>query len=90
MKGGSTSKLTKQVDGREQEYTDRTSIENLCAKENERKRHLTENDSSQLLFEEFIDDIGLHGEGPAIEAVMDGTYIPPASTISYSRLSSSM
>ena len=32
--------------------------------------------------EEFIDDLGLHGEGPAIEAVMDGTYIPPASATS--------
>jgi hypothetical protein len=34
------------------------------------------------LDEEFIDDLGLHGEGPAIEAVMDGTYIPPASATS--------
>jgi len=79
IKGGSTSKITKKVDGIEQEFTDRTSIENLCAQENERKNHLTENGNSQLLDKEYIDDLGLHGEGPAINEVMKGTYIAPAS-----------
>ena len=79
MKGGSTSKVTKQIDGIEIKYTDRTRIESLYAKENERKHHLTENSNSQLLDEEFISDLGLHGEGPAAAAILEGIYIPPAS-----------
>ena len=51
----------------------------MCAHENERKHHLTENGTSQFLDKEFIDDLGLHGEGPAITEVMEGTYIAPAS-----------
>ena len=27
----------------------------------------------------YISTLGLHGDGPEIEDVMDGTYIPPAS-----------
>ena len=79
IKGGSTSKLTKIINGTEQEYIDRTSIEDLCAKENERKHHLTKNSSSQLLDKGFITDLGLHGEGPSAALVIEGTYIPPAS-----------
>ena len=49
IKNGSTSKIIKKVDGIKQEFTDCTSIENLCAHENERKHHLTENGTSQFL-----------------------------------------
>ena len=77
VRGGSTYKITTQIDGIETEYTDRSNIEKYCSQENERKHHLTENGNSQLLQEEFIADLGLHGEGPAVGAVLDGTYIPP-------------
>ena len=79
LKGGSTSKLTSTVNGRTVEYTDRTSIESLCAKENESKHHLTEKSNSQLLDAVFINDLGLHGEGPSAPSVILGAYTPPVS-----------
>ena len=49
----------------------------MCAKENERKHHLTENGNSQLLYKAFISDLGLHGEGPLVTVVIEVKYIPP-------------
>ena len=40
---------------------------------------MTENSNSQLLDEVFINDLGLHGEGPSASSVILGTYIPPVS-----------
>ena len=79
IKGRSTYKVTKKINGLEYEYTNRHNIENFCAQENEKKHHLTENGNSQLLNDDFIKDLGLHGEGPEVSSVMKGTYIPPIS-----------
>ena len=79
IRGGSTYKLTTTQDGMVKEYTDKPTIEKLCAEENEKKHHQTEEGNSQLLDPEYIADLGLHGEGSKIQYVMDGTYIPPAS-----------
>ena len=79
VSGGSTYKLTTTLEGNVQEHTDKATMEQLCAEENEKKHHQTEDGNSQLLDSEYIDALGLHGEGPEIKYVMDGTYIPPAS-----------
>ena len=76
-KGGCTSKVTTTINGIEQEHTDRHKIDKVCADENQRKYHLPETGTSQLLEEAFIRDLGHHGEGPEINKVLNGTYIPP-------------
>ena len=77
IRGGCTSKVTTRVNGREVEHTGRNTIDKVCAIENKRKYHLTENSSSQLLTDAFIHDLGHHGEGPEVHKVLNGTYIPP-------------
>ena len=74
MKGGSTSKLTTQVNGVTTEHTDKDSIESIIAIANEKKYHVTEG-GSQLLSREYIQSFGLHGEGTDIQKVLDGNYI---------------
>ena len=59
------------------EFTAKSDIEKLCAKENERKWHQTEDCGSQLLFQNLIRDLGHHGEGPRTAQVLNGTYVPP-------------
>ena len=44
--------------------------------ENEKTEHQTEG-GSQLLLPDFIDDVGHYGEGPRINDIMSGDYIPP-------------
>ena len=79
-KGGSTSKVTTKIEGRDVEVTNKVDIEKLCATENERKYHQTETGNSELLSQEFIQDLGHHGEGPQIQRVLQGTYVPPENT----------
>ena len=80
IKGASTSKITIQSEEGMTEYTSKEDIERLCAKENERKWHQCEDGGSQLLLPPFINDLGHYGEGPRIEGVLNGTYVPPASS----------
>ena len=79
-KGGSTSKVITKIEGRDVEVTNKVDIEKLCATENERKYHQTETGNSELLSQELIQDLGHHGEGPQIQSVLQGTYIPPENT----------
>ena len=79
-RGGCTSKVTSKINGIEREFTDRTAIDQVCAEENQRKYHLPETGTSQFLEEQFIKDLGHHGEGPEIDNVLKGTYIPPVHT----------
>ena len=65
-KGGSTSKVTTKIEGRDVEVTNKVDIEKLCATENERKYHQTETGNSELLSQELIQDLGHHGEVPQI------------------------
>jgi hypothetical protein len=76
IKGECTSKVTTTVNGQKVEHTDKKSIEQLIAQENEAKYHQTEG-GSQLLDPVFIDSLGSFGEGKDIPSVLDGTYIPP-------------
>jgi len=78
VKGGSTTKVTTTDNGIISEHTDREPIEKLFVDENVRKYHVTEG-GSQLHNPEFISAFGNHGEGPATQQVLDGTYIPPPS-----------
>ena len=77
VRGGCTSKVITKVNGVEHEHTDRTTIDKVCAAENQRKYHLPETGTSQFLEDEFIQDLGHHGEGPEIDNVLNGTYILP-------------
>ena len=77
MRGGCTSKVITTVNGVEKELTNRTEVDLACAEENQRKYHLPEIGHSQLLPEDFIQDLGHQGEGPEIHNVLNGTYVPP-------------
>ena len=79
-RGGCTSKVTILKNGIEKEYTDKQLIDQACADENQRKYHLSENGTSQFLDDNFIKDLGHHGEGPDILKVLKGTYISPDHT----------
>ena len=76
IKGECTSKVITTVNGQKVEHTDKKSIEQLIAQENEAKYHQTEG-GSQLLDPVFIDSLGSFGEGKDIPSVLDGTYVPP-------------
>ena len=76
-RGGCTSKVITTQNGVATEHTDKHAINKACANENQRKYHLTESGTSQFLDEEFIKDLGHHGEGPEIVSVLNGTYVPP-------------
>ena len=77
VKGGSTSKITVTSEaGHTVEYTSKKEIEKILIQENEKTDHQTEG-GSQLLLPEFIKDVGHYGEGPRINDIMSGEYIPP-------------
>ena len=46
---------------------DRTTIDKACAAENQRKYHSPEKGNSQFLSDEYIKDLGHHGEGPEVD-----------------------
>ena len=54
-------------------------IEEAICDVNKKKYHQTEG-GSQLLDQEFIEMLGLHGEGPAVEDVLNGTFEYPPNT----------
>ena len=60
-------------------FTLQKEVEKVIANVNESKYHQTEG-GSQLLSQEFIKDIGNYGEGPEVDNILQGTYIPPANT----------
>ena len=79
-RGGCTSKVTTRANGVETEHTDKHTIDQVCAKENQRKYHLPESGTSQFLHDDFICDLGHYGEGSEVHKVLDGTYSPPEHT----------
>jgi len=77
-KGGSSNQVTvTNPDGSHSDLTERHGMEATVIMENERKYHQTEG-GSQLLDDVFWVDFSSFGEGPAIDAVLNGTYEPPA------------
>ena len=61
------------------EITDKDEMEQLIIDENERKYHQTEN-RCPLLKGQLLEDIGLLGDGPEVEAILNGTYKCPEGT----------
>lgn len=61
------------------ELTAKDGVENAIIKSNERKYHQTEG-SSQLIPDAIVQDLGSFGDGPRVEQVLNGTYIPPPGT----------
>ena len=81
IRGGSTTQVTVTSNGVAKEYTNRKEVEEKIAQNNEAKYHQTESGGCQLTDPVFINDLGMHGEGPRIQEVLDGTYeIPDIST----------
>jgi len=75
--GSPTQVTVTNPDSSKSDLTERADVESAVMRENERKYHQTEG-GSQLLDGVFQNDFGSFGEGPAIEAVLQGTYrIPP-------------
>ena len=67
------------------EITKKAEMEKLIIAENEKKYHQTEN-SCPLLQGQLLEDIGLLGDGPAVEDILNGTYIPPPSSSTATKL----
>ena len=80
LRAGSTSQvqITKN-DGEVILHTDKEAIEKVISQVNENKYHQTEG-GSQLLDKEFIERLGLHGEGPEVKDVLQGHFNFPPST----------
>ena len=78
IRGGSTTQVTVTApDGTVREFTSRSEVEEQIIEENERKYHQTESGGCQLTDEVFVRQLGTHGNGPAVQSVLDGTYVPP-------------
>ena len=80
LRNGATSRLdTLDEDGTVVEVTTKNGIEEILLETAKIKLHQAEG-SSQLLEAFLQKDIGKFGEGPKVEAILDGTYIPPEGT----------
>jgi len=80
-RNGSSMQVTvTNPDGSKADLTEREDVESAVMRENELKYHQTEG-GSHLLDGVFQNDFGSFGEGPAIDEVLQGTYIiPPHAT----------
>jgi hypothetical protein len=58
------------------ELTTKTEIEAAIIEENEKKYHQTEG-TSQITSPLLLPLLGKHGEGPAIDQILNGTFNPP-------------
>ena len=86
LKGGNTTQVTiTSENGTKAEYTSQKEVEAQIIRNNEEKRHQTEEGACQLTLPEFITPLGYYGEGPAIPDVLNGTYIPPRSATEATR-----
>ena len=65
--------------GKTIDVTDKSQMERLIIAENEKKYHQTET-RCPLLHGQLLADIGLLGEGPEVENILNGTYICPHDT----------
>ena len=71
VKGGIISKMITQEDGHPVEYTHKILIEQILAKYNMAKYHVTEGGGRQLFTKEYITGFGLHEEGGEIQSVLN-------------------
>ena len=78
IRGGSTIQVTvTDPNGTVREFTSKAQVEAKIVEENERKYHQTEAGGCQLTDDVFIRQLGTHCDGPAVQSVLNGTYIPP-------------
>ena len=70
--------ITKE-DGTEEEITERKDLEQAIMQENESKYHQID-DSCPLTKGQLLRDIGWYGEGPKVDDILKGTYVPPEGT----------
>ena len=66
-------------DGTKEELTERKDLEKAIMKENESKYHQIDN-SCPLTKGQLLRDIGWYGEGPKVDDILNGTYVPPVGT----------
>jgi len=76
---GTTQVIVVQDDGQIREITDKRAIETAIMEENEKKFHQTEG-FCPLLEAQLLLDIRYFGDGPQVDKILDGTYIPPPGT----------
>ena len=62
-----------------QDIINKAEMEDLIIAENKRKYHQTEN-WCPLLKGQLLEDIGILGDGPAVESILSGTYVCPEDT----------
>ena len=74
-----TTRIQVNHNNRIRDVTKKSEIEKLIIAENERKYHQTEK-TCPLLQGQLLEDIGLLGDGPKVDAILNGTYIPPPET----------
>ena len=79
LNGGGTSMVVIIRNGEMVEITTKEELEQALLHENEWKYHQTEG-FSQLLSGPLLDDIGLLGEGPHVENILNGSYVVPDGT----------
>ena len=74
-----TTRIQVTRNGIQKDITKKSEMEKYIIRENEKKYHQTER-SCPLLQGELLDDIGLLGDGPAVEDILNGTYSFPPNT----------
>ena len=77
LSSGSTSRvIVMTANGDQKELTTKAEIETAIIEENEKKYHQTEG-TSQITSPILLPLLGKHGEGPAIDQILNGTFNPP-------------
>ena len=77
LSSGSTSRvIVTTANGGQKELTTKAEIEAAIIEENEKKYHQTEG-TSQITSPLLLPLLGKHGEGPAIDQILNGTFNPP-------------
>ena len=64
---------------------DHKNVEEMTAQNNKKKYHQTESGGCQLTDCIFVAHLGLHGDGPRVQDVLDGTYIVPDISTQHTR-----
>ena len=77
ISAGATAQVTiTSRDGTTTELTAKDEVKRAIINSNEHKYHQTEG-GSELLSDALVQDLGCFGEGPLVEQVLKGTYVPP-------------
>ena len=74
-----TTKIQIQRNGQTKEITRKSDMEKYIVRENEAKFHQTEG-RCPLLHGQLYKDLGSMGDGPKVQEVFNGTYVPPPGT----------